>query len=701
MANLTPTPGWDNVLQLETDTPVLGGPGGPDNAQAQALLNRFAFLEGATGSSKVGHTPAGTGAVATTVNLKLDESPSPADRGAIGDGVTDDTVALQLAIDLLTDGQELNLCGKTYLISKGAARVEYPNGDQPCLVVYQKTNIKITNGKLLVNTHGLGAIDFKDSPNCRLDGVTIEGYGNFPPLDGTTGRGEKGTATEGYYDLTFDQNGPPRNNSIDSSAYTTGGYGGAFPREGGGTGATWGTWGGGFIQNYGFGVYVLNSDNVVISNCDISGFNGSAVGTADSAGVVVGVNNKLHDNYTGGVEIFSTNTRADCSISVFGNHILNNGHPDAVITDLNFDPGYGVATNNGSAPFESVSVQNNIIVGNKRKGVDSHSSKQYTVVGNTITDSGFGINLYAGSDSVLDSAVVVGNHVKRIANCKGENTLGISVYGDDTLSAASIVISGNYVEDMGVPASIVDNGVALSSWAIHAANANAIAVTGNVVKNPNYIGQAGIVIPQSDTQPVTNAVISGNTVFGKFAAGFIGATTANTKSRPFLIGNRFSLSAIAPYTDVPVGINSVDAMIGLNAIDVPDVAGAELTIGTKSTNLQLKITVVITAGEITFAVDSNFELFGKTPVSSVVSVAEGFRISFAGWLPPPRNVQITRKSQIVKRLTGDTLINAIYEHDIQAGLIDIGLAIQDYTTNTSVLSPGNNSEGIIAVYVGF
>ena len=44
MANLIPTPGWDDVLQLETNTPVLGGPGGVANAQAQSLLNRLEYL---------------------------------------------------------------------------------------------------------------------------------------------------------------------------------------------------------------------------------------------------------------------------------------------------------------------------------------------------------------------------------------------------------------------------------------------------------------------------------------------------------------------------------------------------------------------------------------------------------------------------------------------------------------------------------
>ena len=65
-------------------------------------------VNGATYNGTAVYTPAGTGAVATTVQAKLRESVSPEDFGAIGNGIADDSGAWNLALAQLVNGGSLN-----------------------------------------------------------------------------------------------------------------------------------------------------------------------------------------------------------------------------------------------------------------------------------------------------------------------------------------------------------------------------------------------------------------------------------------------------------------------------------------------------------------------------------------------------------------------------------------------------------------
>ena len=89
-------------------------------------------LAASNGSSLIGFIQAGTGAVARTVQAKLRETISVKDFGAVGDGVTNDTVAIQAAIN--------------HAVSVAPCRVVFPSATYLCnapLGSFTGSNIEI------------------------------------------------------------------------------------------------------------------------------------------------------------------------------------------------------------------------------------------------------------------------------------------------------------------------------------------------------------------------------------------------------------------------------------------------------------------------------------------------------------------------------------------------------------------------------
>jgi len=105
---------------------------------APAATERYSdVVLGGINAADVQYDPAGLGAVPTTVQAKLRETVSVKDFGAVGDGVTDDTAAIQAAID----ATQLTT-GSTYITATHPSTLYIPAG------VYKVTDTLQTTGNL-------------------------------------------------------------------------------------------------------------------------------------------------------------------------------------------------------------------------------------------------------------------------------------------------------------------------------------------------------------------------------------------------------------------------------------------------------------------------------------------------------------------------------------------------------------------------
>ena len=558
MTDILPPAGWLNVRQLETNEFATGGANGNMNEQAKSLaarselLKQYAALpyESKTGGYALGATvKLDNGDIVKSTVVGNANNPNVDMTGWVNpnkdlkDTVNkiapldtiptdvDATQFLQSLIDKMTDGMTLDLLGRTFKVSKSTAYQSlYPANDQPCLIVYNKKNIKITNGKLKTDKHGQGIIDFRNCPNWLLDGVELEGFGNnFPPIDGVTGRAEKtDSPASGYF---YDSSGLfPRNNSVDTSTRTTGGYGGNFPQFEGGVAATWGMWGGGFICNIAYGVYQEDSFGCV-QNCKIHGFNGSGVFGKNYKSMIV-MHSEIFNCYVAGVESHGFNAlskQPEMFLTAF-NSIHDIGHPSASVSHNNIDPGYGITTGNSNNTFGRPKVymtQGNIVSRCKRKGIDAHSSDIIIVKNNVVSETGYGIVSVTNLGTNPKSVTIIGNNVENIQYCANDSAHGIQVRGINRNSGVAVV-SNNTVKNVGRP--ITSLLASINGRSIYTANILSATVSGNTIENDGYIATLGIGNAINASQCCPNFVCTGNQIKGMFSMGIFISGAADSIS---------------------------------------------------------------------------------------------------------------------------------------------------------------------------
>lgn len=479
---------------------------------------------GAVGADRVGFLQEGNLTTARTVGDKLLEHVSVLDFGAVGDGVADDTAAIQAAVD-----QVAELGGGVVLIPSGIYGVSAAGAHTG---IQLKTGVYLSmyGAKIKAissNQPSYRLINIEQVSNCGVFGGEIQG-----DRATNTATGEHGHCLHMILDCT--------NITIKD----------VMVRDGFGDGIYIGRQCSDVLvlnctvtNNRRNNISVVTASNVIIDGCDISNANGTLPecgidiepNSTDlpSSNVVI-TNCNIFGNNKDGIgypappptPLIESSVISNCHIYNNGRHgilasyikvlevtncvIRNNGGDGisdsaALATLLNFN-GNAIYDNTGSGLFGFASntiITNNQIKGSGQWGVHWQNGNHVTISGNLISDSGQDGIYY---ERAYNSSIV-GNTIKN------SQKHGILVTGTSTSSATrsrKVTISGNNVAFSGLLADNTYSGIYLDTYAntcTVTGNTIAAGTSGNLPQYAIYAADATVNVSGNQTD---GAVKSGN-----------------------------------------------------------------------------------------------------------------------------------------------------------------------------------------------